>query len=254
MKILTLTSDFGVQDFYLSSFKGLIYSKLLDLSIVDISHSTPAFQLEPAVFNLSLAWKNFPKGTLHCFRVGEGSLKIERFLACEIEDQFFILPDNGVIRMLFPTQLPQKIIAIENSIEGRSTGEFLANIIAHILTDQAIDALGNETTLYKEMITQQPIVSADYIRGVVEYVDIYGNLITNISQELFEHKRQDRDFLIETRAVNFKKINTHYSQVQPSDELCLFNSAKFLQLSINQGNASELLGIGRKDTIQIDFF
>ena len=252
MKILTLTTDFGREDFYLSLFKGLILSRLSDVSIVDVSHETEPFHIQTAAYNLKNAWKHFPENSLHVLRVGESARKAGRFLAMKVQQQYFLLPDNGVITLMFD-QLPVTIIALQNKDKSVSNSVFLANAIAHILKQNDIESLGEETTHFQERISQQPILSTNYIRGIVQHIDRYGNVITNIDDTLFYDQVDEREFEIMTRAVSFHKIMPSYASVQPGNKLACFNSAGYLQLSINQGNAAELFGLSISDTIQIDF-
>ena len=251
MKILSLTSDFGSKDFYLAAFKGLIYRELENVSIVDVSHDTPAYDIQSSAYNLKNAWPSFPKHTLHLFRVGESNQKAGRFLCFMVEEQFFILPDNGVIKLIFD-KIPSTIIALKKEDANQSTSNFLVKVMAHVFSAIEIESLGEETTNYVERISQNPILSPNYIRGNVQHIDRYGNVITNISKELFEDQIENSAFEIFTRREKFSKIVSSYSSVSPGTKLAIFNAAGFLQLSINQGNASELFGISLGDTIQID--
>lgn len=251
MKILSLTSDFGSKDFYLAAFKGLIYRELDNVSIIDISHDTPPYEIQSAAYNLKNTWPLFPEQSLHVFRVGESNQKEGRYLCIKKENQFFILPDNGVITLIFEN-VTSKIIALQKENEAISSSAFLAKAIAHILKAQEVESLGKETTNFQERITQQPILSQSYIRGVVQHVDRYGNVVTNITKELFESQIDDSEFVIETRAEKFYKIKPSYFSVSPGTKLATFNSAGFLQISINHGNASDLFGLSIGDVIQID--
>ena len=252
MKILSLTSDFGSKDFYLASFKGELYSEIEGLSIIDISHHTPAFDIQAAAYNLKNAWPKFPDQSLHIFRVGESTQKEGRYLCFNHYNHFFILPDNGVLTLLF-AKLPSKIIALQQENKSQSKSLFLARAASHVFSAYEIENLGDETTNFEERIVQQPILSKNYIRGVVQQVDRYGNVITNVTKELFTSQIEDKEFEISTRTERFTKIVPSYASVSPGSKMATFNSAGFVQLSINHGNASELFGLSIGDTIQIDF-
>lgn len=252
MRILTLTTDFGTKDYYLSAFKGLILSQLNKIHMVDISHEIEAFNIQSAAYNLRNSWQNFPPKSLHVCRVGESVTKQNRYLAFEFEKHYFLLPDNGIITLILD-KYPKKVFVLLKEIEEQSNSDFLSKAIAHILKNDNLDGLGNETTNYQERIDQKPILSSVYIRGVVQHIDRYGNLITNIDRELFESHHGNREFEVLTRAVSFRRIAKNYASVPPGEKLCCFNSSGFLQLSINQGNAHELFGLHVADIIQVDF-
>ena len=52
MQIITLTSDTGIQDYYIASIKGAILKEIPEFQIVDISHSIGAFDVANAAFQL----------------------------------------------------------------------------------------------------------------------------------------------------------------------------------------------------------
>ena len=69
MQIITLTSDTGIQDYYIASIKGAILKEIPEFQIVDISHSIGAFDVANAAFQLKCCYKDFPKGTIHIIGV-----------------------------------------------------------------------------------------------------------------------------------------------------------------------------------------
>ena len=50
-----------------------------------------------------------------------------------------------------------------------------------------------------------------------------------------------------------EKISNNYSDVAIGKRLCFFNSAGCLEIAINMGKASSLLGLNIDDSVQIDF-
>lgn len=252
MAFLTLTTDFGQANFYLASFKGLLYSNYDALKIVDISNDIKAYDVLNASFYLKSCWKSFPKGTLHLFRVGETQVRNSRYVVLERDGHFFLLPDVGVVTLLFEFP-PRELILVRNEQKDVSTGEFLAKLVKHILTHQSIEELGHYTSNYNERYPKKPIASPSHIRGVVAHVDHYGNLITNISRQLFERQAKGRDFQIELRVTIFRKIRNSFQEVQSGEQICKFNSEGLLQLSIRNGSAAGLFGISKDQYIQIDF-
>ena len=105
-----------------------------------------------------------------------------------------------------------------------------------------------------QRITFQPVISPNRIRGAVIYIDQYENVISNISRELFERIGKNREFeLYFKRHDPILKLSRNYFDVAVGETLCLINSAEYLELAINMGKASSMLGLKLEDTIQIDF-
>ena len=100
-----------------------------------------------------------------------------------------------------------------------------------------------------------PVIENNIIRGVVTYIDNYGNAITNIKKEVFINNIKDKEFNILFGRENdgIIKISNKYKDVVLAEKLALFNSNNFLQISINQGKASSLLGLKFFDVIRIEF-
>jgi S-adenosylmethionine hydrolase len=79
-------------------------------------------------------------------------------------------------------------------------------------------------------------------------------VISNISRELFERVGKNREFeLYFKRHDPILKLSHNYYDVAVGETLCLINSADYLELAINMGKASSMLGLKLEDTIQIDF-
>src|SRR5712691_129209 len=96
MAIITLLTDFGSQDYFVSAMKGTILSRDSDASIVDITHEIPPQDIRAAAFNLLATYKNFPSGTIHVGVVDPGVGSARRGVIVECAGQFFVGPDNGL--------------------------------------------------------------------------------------------------------------------------------------------------------------
>jgi len=252
MALLTLTTDFGESDYYVAAFKGAVLSQFNDVDIVDVSHQIPAFDINQAAFVVKHSWTNFPPKTVHVIRVGEYSGRRNRYVAASYKDQFFIAPDNGLLSLAVGERF-DKVVAIDYPDNSYQLTDFLAKITAHVLKSHQLDDLGQPMNNMDERLTLQPVIMEDVIRGTVIHIDHYGNLITNIDKESFENNLRSRRFEVLFRGDRFIRIADKYSDVVPGEKVCFFNSSGTLQISINQGNASQLLGLRVNDVIQIDF-
>ncbi|MDP4189503.1 MAG: SAM-dependent chlorinase/fluorinase, partial [Bacteroidota bacterium] len=69
MSIITLTTDWSQNDYYLGALKGKIYSLCSGAVVVDITHQIPSFDLSQAAFILKNSFPFFPKKTVHLIGV-----------------------------------------------------------------------------------------------------------------------------------------------------------------------------------------
>ncbi len=72
MGIITLTTDFGLEDSYVAEMKGVILSICPDATLVDITHYVPPQDIRGGAFVLSAATRTFPPGAVHLAVVGPG--------------------------------------------------------------------------------------------------------------------------------------------------------------------------------------
>lgn len=248
MQIITLTSDWGSKDHYIASVKGKLLSKIPDVIIVDISHDIRSFDINHAAFVLKNAFTAFPRGTLHIIGINTIAGINSPHTAVKYEDHFFIAADNGVLSLLCSNGA-QEIYEIDIPSEtdyftfpSRDTFPIIA---AHIISGKPLKDIGEKKEELTGMIQFEPIVDNDQIRGKVIHVDGYGNAITNIPEKVFKDFVKGRSFVISYKAEadGIKKIIDSYDAVPEGERLALFSSTGYLQIAVNKGKASELLGL-----------
>ncbi len=256
MPIVTLTSDFGQTDYYAALVKGALLSQQPELNLVDITHNVKNYDIVQAAFILKNAYPSFPKGTIHLVSVNTFYRPDYCYLALRHEDHFFIGPDNGVFSLLFGN--PSKdIYELDYDLEGETlpVRKVFANAVMHICGGMPFNEIGIPVESIEQRITFQPVTTATQIRGSVIHIDNYQNVITNVSKSLFKQVGRKRPFAISFRRHDpISRISPNYADVPVGEPLCWFNSADYLEISINMGRASELLGLDIDHQVQIDFF
>ncbi|NCT09388.1 MAG: SAM-dependent chlorinase/fluorinase [Flavobacteriia bacterium] len=274
MSFITLTTDFGTKDHFVGAIKGAILTQLADAKIIDISHEISPFNIPETAYILKNSYKSFPKGTVHIVGV-DAELSIDnRHIALELNNHFFVCPDNGLISMIASEIQPSKIVEI--NIHDRIETSFpvldvFVNVACFIARGGNLSVIGKEIKDFKKITEIQPKVNhlKNQIVGGVLYIDNYGNVITNISKKMFQDIGKNRNFTIKTMRFSFHKIFDKYNEItgdQPYDssifegnKLALFNSAGYLEIAIYRssiqtvGGASTLLGLEYRDKVTIDF-
>ena len=254
MQIVTLTTDFGSQDYYVPVLKGAILSRHRAVNIVDISHQIKHHDIVQAAFVLKNTWSAFPEGTIHVVSVNNLGGERGRFLAFKYEKHIFIGPDNGIFTLVFPKLSLLNIVEIPFAgLNFESVREALANTVGQLAANPALELLGNPARDILQRITFQPVIAPSQIRGAVIYIDNYDNVVSNVTRDLFEKVGRGRPFqLYFKRHDPILSLSKHYNDVPIGETLCLFNS-DYLEVAINMGKAAELFGLKIEDTIQIDF-
>src|SRR5260370_1586986 len=109
--IVTLLTDFGVEDACVGSMKGAILAVHLKASVVDIAHGVRPLAVLQGAFLLDSAWRSFPPGTVHVAVVDPGVGTERKAIAFKAADHYFVGPDNGLFPFLIdpisePLNLP----------------------------------------------------------------------------------------------------------------------------------------------------
>lgn len=254
MTIVTLTSDFGTKDYYVGVIKGTLLSKTPSLNIVDITHDVKNYDIVQAAYILKNTYHSFPKGSIHILSVNNIYSKKMSFIAIKKDDYYFIGPNNGVFSLLFEDKIEQAYKLDYNTKLDFPLKHTFAAAVSHIANGLPFNEIGLPEKKITERITLQPVISKSQIRGSVIHIDNYENVVVNITKELFNRVRKRRKFsLYFKRNDAIVKLSRQYYDVPVGETLCLFNSAGYLEIAINMGKASSLLGLNVDDTIQIDF-
>jgi len=260
MAIITLTSDLGSKDSYLASVKGSIYSQLESAKIVDITHEISPFNIQQAAYVLRNCFKDFPQGTIHVISIDDELTSKNEHLAVKANGHYFISADNGLFSLLLNEMKAEKIICLNVSQSTNcmtfATKNIFVPAACHLARGGTMEIIGTEIADFEVNSTElKAVIEKDMIRGIVIYVDGYGNAITNISKEVFEGVQKGRDFsiLFGREDEQIITISTKYKEVPSSEKLAIFGENNFLQIAMNQGEANKLLGLNLHEIIRIEF-
>lgn len=258
MHIITLTSDWNDNDYYIASLKGKILSACPDTTIVDINHRIRPFNTSQAAFVIRNSYPNFPENTIHIIAVNSEPEAGRKLLAARLNNQYFLCADNGIIGLL-GTPGPEMVVEINAPDKPGSTSFISLTVFSEIAcslsTGKALQDLGALTENYIKQIPLRPTLEDHTITGSVIYVDSYQNAITNISREFFTHVGQGRAFKIYVQSKHYmlEHINERYNETPPGELLAIFNSVGLLEIAIRNGNAAGLLKLNTSSTIRVEF-
>jgi len=257
MGIITLTTDLGHKDFYQAALKGSILSLFPAVRIVDISHDITPFDLQQAAFILKNAYQYFPKKTVHLIGIDSVYNGNTRYLALKYNGYYFIGADNGIFSLIFedhPEEIVELSIIQDLKFLHFPLTDIFAKAACHLARGGKLSEIGEPTTELVQRRVFEPIVEQDSIRGSVIYVDSFQNVITNIHKELFTQVQKDRPFVLYFRRnETINQLSWHYNEVPEGEKLCLFGISNYLEIAINKGNASGLLGLQTDDVVRIEF-
>ena len=254
MPLITLTSDIGRQDFLTGAIKGQLLRINSKFNIVDISHELSPFNYPQAAYVCRNAIKNFPPDTFHIILMNLFDKKPEHLLLIGHNNQYIGCADNGLITMILE-EVPEKIVALSlSATEKRNTlycASVFGNAYHQILRGKKLEEIGDPSISIEVKNPIRPLLGPNYIEGQIIFIDNFENVVINITKEEFEEQRKGRSFkIVFKRDEIIEKISESYADVHESEKLATFNSANYLEIAINKGNAAGLFGLeGYTDNI-----
>lgn len=255
MALITFMSDFGNTDHYVAAVKAKILSVNPGLRVIDITHQIEHFNIPHAAFVLKSVYKDFPKGTVHLIGVDSVNVKEEEYLAVKLDEHYFLGVNNGLLSLISDSE-PAAVIRINLPANHKTTfpaKDVFAAAAARLASGASVYDLGTPTSNFRRMLPKQVKATKKQMSGNVIRVDHYGNLITNLERELFYSLRGTANYHIAFARERVYKLIDNYNQVEPGDCFALFNADGFLEIGINNGNASELLGLEYDSPVSVYF-
>ena len=247
MPILTLTSDIGQHDFLAGAVKGQLLQAGDLFSLVDISHQISPFNYPQAAYVCRNAIKNFPVGTCHLILVNLFDEKPEHMLLAEHNGQYIGCGDNGLLTMILE-EIHQKVVSLALEKNKRKNTLYCTTVFAKafndIISGKKLEQIGDSSVSIQVKNPLRPLLGANWMEGQIIFIDNFENVIVNITREDFEEQRKGRSFkIVFKRDEVIEKICDTYADVQEGEKLALFNSADYLEIAINKGNAAGLFGL-----------
>lgn len=244
MKTIAILTDFGLSDNFVGVIKGVILKINPRVRLVDISHEICAHDTFQAAFLLKSSYRYFPKGTIFLVVVDPGVGSKRYPIIIRTKNYLFVGPDNGCLSLAACADGIEKIVVIENeryflkpisfTFHGR---DIFAPTAAHLSKGRDLNLFGRAVNSIKQLCIARPRVNKNILKGEIIYIDKFGNLITNIEEDLFRHFIRNKKFRILIKNTEIDSVVCSYQKVKPGEPLAIFGSFGFLEISINRGNA-----------------
>lgn len=254
MGLITFLSDFGYRDHYVAAVKARILQLAPTTPVLDITHAVEPFNIAHAVHVLSAVYQDFPAGTVHLVGVNDLGGTRAAWHAARFRDHFFVVADNGLLALLCDGR-PDELVALGTAslATPSPTRDLLAPAAVHLAQGGLLADLGSATSQMVSFVNRQVRLQDHRITGHVVHVDHYGNLITNITRPAVEVIGRGRPCTIHFARETVRDIAAHFQAADPGEAVCIFNSQDQLCIGINQGHASELLGLHFDSQVDVRF-
>ncbi len=261
--MITFTTDFGLNDHYVGTMKGVILNINPAAQLVDICNAVQSFDVLDGALTIVQAYRYFPAETIHLVVVDPGVGSTRRPLLVTTEKHIFIAPDNGVLSFVYERE--ERITArhitashyflqpVSSTFHGRDIFSAVAGWLS-----KGVEAskFGDEISDYARFAAPKPKpINDKLLKGVVLKVDKFGNLITNITPadlpQLFAPQPPPFKVLIGKNEIT--KMTQSYSEGTPGEVFVILNSMGFLEIASHRGSATHLVGAGKGSDVGVLF-
>jgi S-adenosylmethionine hydrolase len=225
------------------------------VSIVDISHHLPPYDLIQAAFLLQNCLDDFEQQAVHIVAVDTSLVLYKNILIAKYKSNWIITSDNGFLSML-NKKFDQVYVVNEQEFDINDISperNVFTKLAGYILSNQAIETFANQAVVIKEVDNLKPVVDQLQIRATIVHVDGYDNAVTNLNKAEFEQWIADSSFRIYYKRKEYlEQIENNYAKVLPGMGVAVFNDKGWLEIAINKGKGKSLLGLKLGDQIIIE--
>lgn len=255
---IVFMTDFGVVDDSVALCKGVMYSIMPEVRIVDLTHEVTPFSILDGARFLYGATPYFPGGTVFVVVIDPtvGSTR-KAIVAKSKRGQFFVLPDNGLLTMVEQRDGIEAVREITNPdfmIGSKLSSTFHGRDIfspagAHVARGDDWTKVGPEMPVASLVRLDLKVPRMDE-RGLAAEVIAtdgpFGNLVTNVSAEEFLRLGYKPGEVVPVKIgdneMKVKFVKT-FSDVPLGQPLIYIDSRGRFAMAVNQGNFAATYGV-----------
>ena len=247
MALITLLTDFGLNDEFVGVMKGVILAINPQARIVDITHGIAPQDLVSAAYRAQAAYRYFPQGTVHVVVVDPGVGSSRAIVAVQQEGHVFLAPDNGVLSLVIDAHKIEGVVRVTNdqfflkpvscTFHGR---DIFAPVGAYLASGVPLEEFGSPMERINRITIPKPQSVEENLVGEVISIDHFGNLISSI-------RRSDIDLIgpgevyIEDEYIG--RVYSNFDDKEYGDLIAVFSSIDYLLIAVNNGSAVDRLKV-----------
>ena len=227
MPIITLTTDFGNDDPFDGVMKGVILGICPQAEIIDLTHNISPQDIYQANFILQSCYQYFPKGTIHICVVDPGVDSLRKPILIELTEKKYWLPN------------------VSQTFHGR---DIFAPVAAYLAKGEKPINLGKSISKDNlvRLPTQKLIKNENGYEGIVQYLDHFGNIITNIPNKDIKDKITGK-----VKNFNFDRLVSNFAEGKETKLTALKGSSGYIELFVYKNNAAKLTSVSVGDIVDV---
>jgi hypothetical protein len=255
---IVFMTDFGVVDDSVAICRGVMYSIMPEVRIIDLTHDVTPFSILDGARFLAGATPYYPAGTVFVVVIdpGVGSTR-KAIVAKSKPGQYFVLPDNGLLTLVEQRDGIEAVREIANTdwmIGAKLSSTFHGRDVfspagAHLARGDDWSTVGPEMpvkNLVRLNLQAAKLDDQGLTAEVIATDGPFGNLVTNVAADVFlklgYQRGQEVPVEIGGKKMRVKFVNT-FSDVPLKQPLFYINSRGYLAVAVNQGSFSAVYGV-----------
>ncbi len=255
---IVFMTDFGVVDDSVAICRGVMYSIMPDVRIVDLTHQVTPFSILDGARFLYGATPYYPPGTVFVVVIDPtvGSTR-KAIVAKSKRGQFFVLPDNGLLTLVEQRDGIEAVREVTNpdwmigtkmssTFHGR---DIFSPVGAHVARGDDWTKVGPEmpvATLVRLELKAARVDDRGAMADVIATDGPFGNLVTNLAADDFlklgYQRGQEVPVRIGGKEMQIKFVRT-FSDVPLGQPLLYIDSRGRFALAVDQGSFAGLFGV-----------
>jgi len=250
MSLVTLTTDLGYRDPYLAIVKAKFLAN--NINVVDLSCEIKNASVTDVAYVLKLGLANFKENTIHLIGIKsshksknnkQNEADNTRYLISKYKQQYIITPDNGLFTLLDKNynEPIYQLYYTNQDFNKFYLNDILVDAALHILLTGNVNEISSETKDFYKIYDFEPFLNGTILKGKNIYIDDFGNIVTNITKEIFNEYIGNKPFTIKFPGAKIQKISTNYDDVEFGKALVLFNTLGNLEIALNGASAYKQL-------------
>lgn len=259
--MIAFFTDFGWEGTYVGQMEAVVRSLCPQVPIIHLCHTVHPQDVVEGAFLLAHSYELFPPGTIFVAVVDPGVGTKRVAMAVETSSYTFFAPDNGLLTGILLKNPASKAVQLTNpqyhrpvvssTFHGR---DIFASCAAYYFRGVPLEAFGPLHSPQVFLKDLEPEVSPTNLQSQVVHIDRFGNLVTPVTREMLHQWLGGKPYTaleITLGPLHLQGLYKTYGEVPWGEPLALFGSFDTLEISINGGNASQLLGVKRREAVKI---
>ena len=271
--IITLTTDFGAEDGYVGTMKGVMLGIAPEATLVDITHAIAPQDVRQAAYVLWTCLPYFPQDSVHLVVVDPGVGTSRRPIASQTAWGLLVGPDNGVFSYVWEAAPPHLTVVlaerryqrqvVSSTFHGR---DVFAPAAAHLAMGVPLKELGPVVDAPIRLPTPRLDIETDRVVGEILHVDRFGNAISSIGRLIWEggilhldpafgdrsaHLLNARRFRVRVAGRDVGPVRHTYGEVAAGSPLALVGSEGMLEIAVNLGHGANVLDVHVGDIVEL---